>query len=225
MDLLIELIVWIFRSLFGEPETPADVQKRGGSVRTPARRGPYNYGDSGGGGRPKTLEEILEEVRREAAQKRGEIAPPPKPAHVEPPAPKAQTVAERKLTYSFDDMPKPPARNIIPERVEAAVETVTTTTSVERLESVRELSSPHDAVVMMSDEVKQAKKASRKKAARVAEPVAVPVDVGTPFSLIRAIRQAPSEKKVAVAREAVVLGEVFGPPRSRRPHVPGRRMF
>lgn len=44
-------------------------------------------------------------------------------------------------------------------------------------------------------------------------------------AILRAIREATPEQKRKVALHAMVLNEVFGPPRSRRPHMAGRRAF
>lgn len=80
MDLLVELIVWIFKSILGGEEKPKQ-RGQGGKPAGPAVRGPYDYGDSrqtppnmsggmqSGGAKPKTLEEILEEVRRQQQQR------------------------------------------------------------------------------------------------------------------------------------------------------------
>ena len=227
MDLLIELIVWVFKSLFGDPEAPADMQKRGGAQggsRTPGKRGPYSYGDSGGGRRPKTLEEILEEVRREAAQKRGGGAPAaqPVPQQIEEPPVPQQTVAQRTFKSSLEDRTEPAAKR---EGRHESVQTVQVTDTVKKMDAVLERYAPHDAVVMMSDEVKEAKKSKKSAKRAPAVAAAVTPDAGTSIALIRRIREAPSTQKVLAAREAIIVSEVFGPPRSRRPHVPGRRMF
>jgi hypothetical protein len=41
--------------------------------------------------------------------------------------------------------------------------------------------------------------------------------------LLQAIRTAPPTDKRDAARQALIMYEVFGPPRSRRPHRPGMR--
>jgi hypothetical protein len=43
--------------------------------------------------------------------------------------------------------------------------------------------------------------------------------------LLNAILKAAPEQKRDAARQAIVLHEVFGPPRSRRPHRAGARAF
>src|SRR5437016_999516 len=77
MDLLIELIVWIFKSLFGEQEKNAEMPPtQRPKPRGERPRGPYIYGDEGA---PKTLEEILQEARRKAQEKAGGGGPRPNP--------------------------------------------------------------------------------------------------------------------------------------------------
>jgi hypothetical protein len=43
--------------------------------------------------------------------------------------------------------------------------------------------------------------------------------------ILTAIRQAAPQQKRAVARQAMVLHEILGPPRCRRAHGVGRRVF
>jgi len=98
MEVLIELVVWIFRAIFGDPDEEKRKQQR--DITRPTitgspsavKRGPLNYGDDSR--RPKTLEEILEEVRREATGKK----PQAPPAIVEEQAP--QPRAERRTLES-----------------------------------------------------------------------------------------------------------------------------
>ncbi|MBI3832296.1 MAG: hypothetical protein HY291_22425 [Planctomycetes bacterium] len=82
MDLLIHLVIWIFRTLFGEQEPPAQLGPRNRTSDSEPSRGPYDYGD-GRGQRSgqKTLAELLEEARRQAEGGRPrQVSPPPQPA-------------------------------------------------------------------------------------------------------------------------------------------------
>lgn len=101
MEALIEAIIWLLRSLFGEQEKPADMSQ------TPRRETRRPLGSGQSGSRPKTLEEILEEVRRDAAQRRQGGTPPaqmnpdlePKPA----PAPASAPSPARHKPVVFEE--------------------------------------------------------------------------------------------------------------------------
>jgi hypothetical protein len=98
MDLLIHLIIWIFRTLFGEQEPPAPLGPRNRTSDSEPARGPYDYGDGRGqrSGQNKTLAELLEEARRQAEGGRPRQVPaptPPAPQRSAPPAVIAQQAA------------------------------------------------------------------------------------------------------------------------------------
>src|SRR5689334_4601761 len=87
MELLIELIVWIFKSLFGEQEKTADMPPtQRPKPRGERPRGRYTYGDKSK--EPKALEEILQEARRKAQERSGGGPRPAPTTHVRSQPPK-----------------------------------------------------------------------------------------------------------------------------------------
>jgi len=225
LDLLIEAIVWLLRSLFGDPEKPADMsrtQQRGG--KRGGQRGPYNYGDSSSSGSaPKTLEQILEEVRQQAAQGRSapEQRPPPPPRPPKPPKiPKIERVEveeEKKpvpLSASLSTPSEPAGMPLAQELPRMAQQA--------QLQHLPEREQRPEQIP--AAEAAQAMGKARKKKKPVAASVPVPAGP-TGVDIIRAIRSASPQGKLAAARQAVVVSEVFGAPRSRRPLRPGARMF
>jgi len=245
MEVLIELVVWIFRAIFGDPDEEKRKQQR--DITRPTitgspsavKRGPLNYGDDSR--RPKTLEEILEEVRREATGKK----PQAPPAIVEEQAP--QPRAERRTlestlspqstdTSSTVETIQPiveapryeapryeaPAAPLWPAPAEATPKRKKNQprTEVTVAISAREAA----AVLATANKEKKKDKADRQDARQAAADVAAN-QITANFEVMRALRLAPAETKRAAARQAMVMLEVFGPPRSRRPHGRQERSF
>jgi hypothetical protein len=124
VDVLVELIIGLLKMLFGEREEPADMSRRPRGDQRGAR-GPYNYGEGGttlpSSGQPKTLEEILEEVRRQSAAKQGGAPRTPPPSNPPPPMtagprPLASTPAQQRRAAS-ESAPatQPPRRSTLVE--------------------------------------------------------------------------------------------------------------
>lgn len=228
METLIELIVWIFKAILGD-EKSADMSNRTPPSRGPARRGPYNYGDESSSRRPKTLEEILEEVRREASQKRGgaparPAAPPPQERPSPPPV--TARVEQRTLRTKLDIAPPTSAES---DRHLGRLEGASTLPTLPHLQRqapssappsrqpMPELVSPQEAAAALatSAAVPQAVE-SVKETKAVSAPVGAAAAVSG-VALINAMRQGSPKKRREAARQAVLLSEIFGPPRSRRP--------
>lgn len=257
MDLLIQLLVWLFRTLFGEVDKPPDSTRRQFPVPPPQRRvqrGPYQYGDEPPG-QAKTLEEILEEVRQAAALKRSQTGAPlptqprptvppvpsgpqPRPAagaaqragargpppvarpaeaKVAPPAPEGLVslkVTVPSLSDSLAVQPQAPEPMSVTGAAAgaeplAAVSGVSGVSTVAEMSTVAEIMSPADAAAELA-------KGAAARAAKMPTGIA---------GFLNAILQAAPEQKRDVARQAIVLHEVFGPPRCRRPHRTGCRAF
>lgn len=255
MEALIEIIVWLFRALFGDPEKPADVGRAPRAGPPPRRqRGPYAYGDEQrGGASPKTLEQILEEVRQAAAQKqpggqagaatrpRGRPAAEKRPAapveqrpvrsslataedltgsrpgdHAAPPPPPLPPTAPtpEQGPARFKPAPQaPPPRRAAPYVPPPAVPAREPEISLGPADTARaETAAPTESL------------SSTAAAAAVAQAVAK-AGVSTAAGMLVAIRTAQGSAKRDMARQAIVLNEVFGPPRARRPYGKVRRMF
>jgi len=201
MDLLIHAIIWLFKALFGEQEPPAQLgprNRRGDEDST--ERGPYNYGDGRGArpaGKAKTLAELLEEARRQT-----QGAPVESPRPVAPPAPPPRPAAP----------PAPPRPAYEPAQVFVPSPAI-------------------HAPAPAAQTVKRSKKEKRKKAAAQAG-AAMPAVVVVPGTAYRAegaradrtkaalfaaaLRGANPKQKREALIKAVVLTEIFSPPRSRR---------
>jgi hypothetical protein len=230
MEVLIELVVWVLRSLFGDPEKPADVNKPRGNVKqTPSARGPYNYGDQPGNapssGRPKTLEEILEEVRQQAAKKK---QPEVRSAEVRP---------KRVRIEGAPSMPPKPASRPWAEQQETEPKPVGTLTPVPPPpppapppQAVQEMPSQTRAAEVRAAEKQQLRRPAGEQSARpqrrkmVRAEDAPQIAALSSVDFIHAIKASPPAAKRIAARQAIVLAEVFGPPRARRPFKPGGLM-
>ena len=247
MEILIELIVWIFKGLFGEQEKPADVPPtRGPTPRQQRTRGPYIYGDEGA---PKTLEEILEEARRKAQQRGGGSGGGPsnqvRPAAKRPPAvrPTRRIVSEAPVAPSG-----PPAANpfapltgmagtrLIPlaESEEARPpDTFDWATKRQASAPQKKAGASKQPALAMEESPSQSTLPAAREAI-VARPtvatvrtIAAPVRASgaSTFEIVNAIRAASPSQKAAVARQAGVMYEIFGPPRALRPHRVGQRLL
>jgi len=267
MDILIQLLVWLFRTLFGEVEQPPDTtpgQRPVPPSLSHPRRGPYMYGDEPPG-QARTLEQILEEVRQAAAQKRGQAAAPP------PPQPSRTTSTSFSVTGGFSEtaapvQPQPRATSLpVPGRtpprraspvarraggvpapaVAREVEPEAARTAPEELVSLNVAPPSLDGSPAVQPPGPEPM--SLTGAQTGAEPLAAIAEVVSPAEaaaelakraaattidlpsgitgLLNAILQATPEQRRDVARQAIVLREVFGPPRCRRPHRAGYREF
>ena len=227
MELLIEFIVWVFKVLFGPPEQPADVEPtrsmRQGQASADATR-------------PKTLEEILLEVRRQAAERQGAapLAPPPSstpPPQARPPFSSPLATPGRTLVPQ-QAAPRPaPPRTLVPQQARPQPQSSTQRTQR------RPEPAPYQQPAAPKPQAPQAPRVSKieaepedRKAAVVGrlveelspEAAAEMLARQNRFAFLTAIRKAaPAEKRVA-ARQAIIMYEVFGPPISRRQRA-GRR--
>jgi hypothetical protein len=197
MELLVELIVWIVKSLFGDPEKTVDTSRQSRKPAVRPQRGPYRYGDEKQA--PKTLEEILAEARRQANQRKegtAPVAPTPKvqrrvlEVQEEPPKPVRELVAK-------DAEPSPPSETIKWASAKAEAKAAPQPVAIQK--------APEPAPV---PKPKRVRKAAPQQAAA---PTGVLVS-----DLLQAIRVASPVEKRDAARQAIVLYEVFGPPRCRR---------
>lgn len=242
MESLIELIVWIFKAILGD-EKSADMSNRTPPSRPPARRGPYNYGDEGGSRRPKTLEEILEEVRREAALKKGgaPARPPPPPPQQRPAAPAPAARAEPRTLRAPLESERPlsePLSTVTPEAGREALGQLERAPTLATLpQMTRQAPQPGAPAYIppMAEQISP-QEAAATLAAAAAKPQAIstvremsayltqqPAAVNAPaLAFVKALRSATPQARREAAWQAVVLGEIFGAPRSRRR---GRRLI
>ena len=243
METLIDLIVWIFKAIFGDDKS-ADMKTRTPQSRSTPRRGPYNYGDDSGTRRPKTLEEILEEVRREAALKRGgsPMRPPEPPSPLvrsaQPVPPvrsdtrtlRAPLQSERTLSESLGKiapeggrealgrLERAPMLPTLPEMTRSAPQPGKPAYKPPMAEQI----SPQEAAAALAATAQnpQAISTVREMNAYLTQQAA---PVHTPaLEFVKALRRATPQARREAAWQAVVLGEIFGPPRSRQR---GRRLI
>lgn len=221
MEELIALVIALLRGLFGEQEKPADMSHPSSGDRAqPARR-------LGGGARPKTLEEILAEIRQQTTREEAapiEIRPVREkrmgsaPAQAQPPKP-APTPLSKPLSTSEPPVSAPtPARQ--PE-IEEKYVPMQVARKEERVQPVRKKRGQAEtkekyAPAQPPVKAKERSWAATGDATLAARPVLLE------FQFLHALRSAPPEEKLTVLRQAMVLKEVFGPPRPHRPHRPGR---
>jgi len=249
LDLIIHAIIWLLKALFGEHEEPADMSKR--QERGSSQRGPYNYGDQRGGGqRPKTLEEILAEVRREAAQRGSGQSHTPVPQQEPRPTRRLVTSSDEEAGETAAPPPSPtPAQRRHLETAPAPAPAAPRPSStgmpaqqekqhvpvnprLERLAHLPQMSrdlrggeapapmgqrpvAPSGEQENERMRTESGMPPSRSETGRAAK--------GSAAEFARKIREAPQGSKLVLARQAVVVQEVFGPPRSRRPIRAGRR--
>lgn len=259
MELLIQFIVWLLKQLFGEVEPPADISRSQRPLsRPPTQRGSYMYGDE----QPtqaKSLEQILEEVRQAAAQKRAQDTQPVQPARpVQPRRTAGAAPAQPRAAASREQ--RTLRRSLEPSRLDTTVVTpappdmepqATARPLEDKLPPVSTLPSatPVTAPVVVSAgpagaeplaavagvggvggvsgvsgvaEIISPAEATAALAKRAAAPATA---AGGALGILSAIRQAAPKQKCEVARQAIVLNEIFGPPRARRARGVGRRVF
>jgi hypothetical protein len=213
MELLIEAIIWLVKSLFGDPEKTVDTSRQTRKPAVRPRRGPYNYGDDSSNA-PKTLEEILQEARRQANQRKEGTAP------VQP-TPKIQ----RRVLETAEAPQRPARENVAPsipvrEIISRDVEAPKPIEAIEWAMNKKAEPAPQKPATIVTKspeatpEPKQQKRVRKAAAQATASTVAI-------SDILQAIRVAPPAEKRAAARQAIILYEVFGPPRSLRRHSPG----
>ena len=257
---LIELLIWIFKAFFGEQEKPADMTP---TARTPTprkKRGTYVYGDESG--QPRTLEDILEEARRQAQQKRDGGATGParlttsrkEAANAPVPVPKgpaaAPKEAARRVARRVElDAPDPSMQRSAPATVEAIKELVAAPLTAaqdgepQQADGIERATKRNAHIpVQNADGAKRHTRVSEQQleshikpespdkfekpriaAARTAAPART-VDPGV-LDILKALRAATPAQKRLAARQGLIMNEIFGPPRSRRPYRPGQRMM
>jgi len=212
MDLLIHAIIWLFKALFGDQEPPAQLgprHRRGDEVSS--ERGPYQYGD-GDSARParkaQTLSDLLEEARRQTQGAPVEF-PAPEATHVPPPSPVVTLPPPLQPPRPVAvPVAHAPAQVFVPPPISSASTSATT-----------------------SQPVKRSKKEKRKKAV-VQASTAAPIQMAVPGLAYRsnasragygkaalftsALRDANPKQKREALVQAVILAEIFSPPRSRK---------
>jgi len=216
MEILIELIVWLVKSLFGDPEKTVDTSRQSRKPAVRPKRGPYSYGDESGGGGPKTLEEILQEARRQANQRKEgptTVAPTPKVQRRVVDTPEAPPKPVRELVAKNVDAAKPS------ESIQWSSGKKTDTGATQPTKAIIEQAPETIARLPEATTLDQQPKLARvpragAKAAAKSKGVLV-------TDLLQAIRVASPAEKRDAARQAIVISEVFGPPRCHRPFRPG----
>jgi len=111
LELLIRLVIWLFRELFGDSEPQARVGPRPDRYRDKSRRGPYNYGDGRPPSRPpKTLAELMSAARQKTEQAQGRRDVPVTRAEVRAVqvAPVARPKIESALPPTFPSQSRAP---------------------------------------------------------------------------------------------------------------------
>jgi len=216
MEILIELIVWLVKSLFGDPEKTVDTSRQTRKPAVRQKRGPYNYGDGGGsGGAPKTLEEILQEARRQANQRKegtAPVAPTPKVQRRVLDTPEAPPKPVRELVATDAERPKPS------ESIQWSSGKKTDTGATQPTKAIIEQAPetltrlPEAATLDKQPKLARMPRSGAKAAAKSGVLVT---------DLLQAIRVASPAEKRDAARQAIVVSEVFGPPRCHRPFRPG----
>jgi len=223
VDLLIGLVIWLLKQLFGDTEKPADMDDAARRKQEGARRPVKSTRSTGGA---PSLEELLSEVRREADQKRREqlgepIQPRPTPRVKPVQRPVVQVEAEpepshggelggREFKSSLETAPVPEPTRAAPEviaslsdRVDREVQTIATT---------RDISTPRKARKKKGPTVQQQAEASGKK---------VPAGAAV-AEMLQTIRQGTGDERRQFAQQGFVLNEIFGPCRAHKRFAPPR---
>ena len=225
--LLVQLVTWLFETLFGSQEKPANVGPRENSddERSP-KRGPYNYGDKG---RPstqgKSLAELLEEVRQQnsGGGARIEVATPPperlppqqakiviQPEEVQQQQPKMKdsitTIHMRGLgPAQAQILPPPPVPADPPKKKKK---------KRQQEQQEHPLHLAHQPTRMTMPRAQAVSFKSRHTGLGTGvNPAAI--------MWMDSIKAGSAEQRRLVQTQAVMAMEVFGPPRCRKPHRPG----
>src|SRR5579862_496953 len=237
MDLLIELIVWIFKALSGENAKDAQ-RPDDAKPPLPPQRGPYNYGDGRAAmpSRPKTLEEILEEVKRQQAQARqgGARPAPPVPRSAPPPArpparAKAPSLSRPLSEVQPANAPAAPPAPIqqggaIKSQIEARAlaqplddKEIVKPGLERKLEKISEREDQIGRDVGRTRVVAEVATTKTIESVNVAEAGLAAKKTNAFADFFKAMRAAPAEQRADAARRAFVFSEVFGAPRAMRP--------
>lgn len=241
MDLIIELIVWIVKSLAGEDEKKK-TGTGGGAAAPSTKRGPYNYGDGkpGAAGKPRTLEEILEEVKRQQAQGKAGAQKPTAQRAAAPAAAPAKVKAP-SLSRPLSEVQQPTAARAAAPAPLPSHQGGSIQSSIERRELKQTLDQRE--YVKPGLERKFEKISEREdqrglgightKMVAQVDTVTTMGEVQTVSSMesnladkrtntfadfFKSIRMAPMKSRSEMARRAFVFSEVFGPPRCRGRH-------
>lgn len=240
MEILIGIIVWLLRRLFGETEKPAEMDE--------SRRGeaPRPRTSSSSSSAP-TLEELLAEVRREAEDKRRqqseETRAPQQP--VERPQPvfrraessqeeldqvqKAERAERRKRQERLERerlehervLEKSPA----PVGSDLEKREIKSTLEIPTLEAITPMVEPKNEVILPKN--KQSKQRRHQKAAVVPaqQPGGAPLPASVAVAeMLQTIRKGSGEERRQIAQQAFVLNEIFGPCRYHRRYAPPPRV-
>lgn len=222
MDLLIGLVIWLLKQLFGDTEKPADMDDASRRKQEGARKLPKSTRSTGGA---PSLEELLAEVRREADQKRREqlgepIEPRPTPRVQPVQRPVVQVEAEpepshggglgtREFKSSLETAPVPEPTRAAPEviaslsdRADRAIQTIATT---------RDMSTPR----------KKRKKGPTVQQQADAAGTKVPAGAAV-AEMLQTIRQGTGDERRQIAQQGFVLNEIFGPCRAQKRFAPPR---
>ena len=218
MDVLIELIVWLFKALAGEDEQRKRAARGQPPVPPPTARGPYNYGDGrpqprGSISAPRTLEEILEEVKR-SQQFRAQVPAPRKTPPVSAPN-KIAAVSQR------DRPPAPPPDSRLIARTLESKEIVKPQAIEQKFDrlKVRE-----DARFRPLSEQSQAQGQPGLQqiseisiVTEIQDAAHTPAKATTVYhEFFKTLKTAPLQSRREMARNAIVFFEVFGPPKALR---------
>ncbi len=160
-----------------------------------------------GPSRPRSLEDMLKEVREEAQRKTNRPPAPPSPYATSPvnrtPAPTQKRRVEKRAAPAPQPAQPPAPRAWAPE----SDAPVPANVSVEAAPTVD------------GSEVGLAQTQKTARLTQALQSVNAPTD--KTLQWIDDLRAASPENKRAVARQAIIAHEIFGPPRAFRPHSVG----
>jgi len=228
MDLLIELVVWIFNALFGSQEKQA---KLGPRSRTDDESEGDTSDDSPRAQRPRTLAELLEEARREAPENQGRPAVPPptpprRPPPPPPPPPPRQVAPPVRQVKPLNTQPMVP----VPSQVASVAPVLAP--SVPQLAPIASLQARQDTAADAAP--KKRRKDAQGRSARPGQVAANVAAERTRTSIMQRIgpattmvpvlahlRSQNNDERRKAAVQALVSYEIFAAPRCRRPFRPG----
>lgn len=226
MDLLIGLVIWLLKALFGDTEKPADMDDAARRKENASRPRPVRTGS----GAP-SLEELLAEVRREADQKRREAAgetyeprptprvePAPQPAYKEEPEPShGGTLERREIRSVLENVQSPePVNPTVEGTVQNRVAPQVVASLSERVD--RAIAEPRDM-----SKPKRARKKKVVPAQQAVQSADVPAGVAV-AEMLQTIRKGSGDERRQIAQQAFVLNEIFGPCRCHKRYAPPPRV-